>query len=348
MRLRNRLVDSSGSLPARSLAAHPGEEPHQDQGTGGEQGEHQPEVIVGRQDARHHQDEADGGQDRSAGVEGARRIRRQGIMDPAAQHDDQRDDQGLEDERCPPADRRGDQAPEQRPGGGADAAHRADRAERAGPRGDPGEQQRREDVDRRDQQRRADALQDRVADDQDTQAGSGRAQQGADAVDDQAGGEAPLPAVAVGQLAAGDHQRRHHQQEDRDRDLHALHRGVQVLADVVDHHVHVRAGEAADELGQGQRNQRPSQRARRSFRRTRLSHPHLPSGRSCGIIPGPADPQITEAHRAPDTVRLGEAYAAWPAVSAARDRRPAHVPCVPFGLALVFPGHMVPTGAART
>ena len=52
-------------------------------------------------------------------------------------------------------------------------------------------------------------------------------------------GEAPLPAVAIGQLAAGDHERRHDQQEDGDRDLHALHRGVQVLADVVDHHVHV-------------------------------------------------------------------------------------------------------------
>ena len=259
-------------------------------------------------------------------------------MDPAAQHDDHRDDQGLEDERCPPADRGGDQAPEQRPGGGADAAHRADRAERAGPRGDPGEQQRRQDVDGRDQQRGADALQDGVADDQDTQAGGGRAEQGADAVDDQAGGEAPLAAIAVGQFAAGDHQRRHHQQEDRDGDLHALHRGVQVLADVVDHYVHVRAGEAADELGQGQRNQRPAQRARRSSRRTRLSHPHLPSGRSCGVTLRPRRPADNRSARAPDPVRLGEAYAAWPAVSAARDRRPAHVPgvCVRAG-ALVFP-----------
>ena len=87
------------------LGAHRCEEPHQDQGTGGDQGERQPEVIVGRQDARHQQDEADGGQDRAAGVEGPGRVRWQGIVDPAAQHDDDRDDQCLEDERCPSADR---------------------------------------------------------------------------------------------------------------------------------------------------------------------------------------------------------------------------------------------------
>ncbi len=62
------------------------------------------------------------------------------------------------------------------------------------------------------------------------------------------------PAVAIGELAAGDHQRRHHQQEDRDRGLHALDGGVQVMADVVDHHVHVRARETADELGERERN----------------------------------------------------------------------------------------------
>ena len=90
---------------------------------------------------------------------------------PAAQQDDHRDDQGLEDEGRPPADRRGDEAADQRPGRGADAAHRADRAERPGARGDLGEQQRGEDVDGRDQQRGADALEDRVAEDEHAQAG---------------------------------------------------------------------------------------------------------------------------------------------------------------------------------
>ena len=157
----------------------------------------------------------------------------------------------LKHEGRPPADRRGDQATDQRPGRGAHAPHRADHAERASARRDPGEQQRREDVDRRDQQRGAHALQNRIADDEDTQARSDSAEQSADAVHDQTEPEQPHPAVAIGQLAAGDHQRRHDQQEDRYRDLHTLDGGVQILADVVDHHVHVRAGEAADELREG-------------------------------------------------------------------------------------------------
>ena len=58
-------------LLARALlGAHRCEEPHQDQGTGGDKGERQPEVVVRGQDAQHQEDEADSGQDRPAGVEG--------------------------------------------------------------------------------------------------------------------------------------------------------------------------------------------------------------------------------------------------------------------------------------
>ena len=67
---------------------------------------------------------------------------------------------------------------------------RADRAERPGPRRDLGEQQRGEDVDGRDQQRGADALEDRVAEDEHAEPGGDRADQRADAVDDQPDGEA--------------------------------------------------------------------------------------------------------------------------------------------------------------
>ena len=151
-------------------------------------------------------------------------------------------------------------------------ADRVDRAERPGPRGDLGEQHGGQDVDGRDQQRRADALEDRVADDEHRQAGSDRADQRADAVHREADVETPLAAVAIGQLAARDHERRHDQQEDRDRELHALHGRVQVLADVVDHDVHVRAGEAADELGEREGNQHPAQGARRPSRRDLLGH----------------------------------------------------------------------------
>ena len=65
----------------------------------------------------------------------------------------------------------------------------------------------------------------------------------------------PIP-----ELAAGDHQCRHAQQEQRDRGLHAVRRRVEVFADAGDRDVHVRAGETGDELGQGERNQHPPRR----------------------------------------------------------------------------------------
>src|SRR6185369_17598629 len=82
-----------------------------------------------------------------------------------------------------------------------------------------------------------------------------RAHQRADPVEREPADEAALAPPSVRQLAAGDHQDRHDQQEQRDRRLDALDGGVQVLADVVDHHVHVRAREAADELSECQRRE---------------------------------------------------------------------------------------------
>ena len=77
---------------------------------------------------------------------------------------------------------------------------------------------------------------------------------------------------------ARNHQRRHHQQEHSDRDLHALHSRVQVRTDVVDHHVHVRPGEAADELSQGQREENAPQSGRhRTARRRQFTHRRLHS-----------------------------------------------------------------------
>ena len=178
---------------------------------------------------------------------------------------------GLEDERGPPADSSGDHAPDQRSGRRADAAQPADHAEGPGARREIGEPQRREDVDGRDQQRRTDALEHRVAEDQHAEARGDRAQQGADPVQDEARHEAPLAAPAVCQLATGDHQDRHDQQEQSDRGLDALHRRVEVVADVGDHHVHVRAGEAADELGERERKDQPPRRDGRTARKRALA-----------------------------------------------------------------------------
>src|SRR5206468_9532392 len=83
-----------------------------------------------------------------------------------------------------------------------------------------------------------------------------------DPVDDEADGEAALSAPSVGELAARDHEGGHHQQEHGDRDLDALHGRMEVLADVRDHDVHVRAGETTDELCKRERNEDLPQRAR--------------------------------------------------------------------------------------
>jgi hypothetical protein len=69
----------------------------------------------------------------------------------------------------------------------------------------------------------------------------------ADPVQHEADREAALAPPTIAQLAGGDHQDRHDQQEQRDRRLHTLHGRVQILGDVADHHVHVRARETADE-----------------------------------------------------------------------------------------------------
>ena len=80
----------------------------------------------------------------------------------------------------------GDHAADQRPGRGADPSQPADHAEGPGARGEVGEPQRREDVDRRDQQRSTDALEHRVAEDQHAEVRRDRADQGADPVQRQA------------------------------------------------------------------------------------------------------------------------------------------------------------------
>ena len=216
---------------ARSLAsAGVEEEPDQEGGSGGQQHCHQREVAVGLEDPEHDEEHADRRQDRSERVERAGRVGRERVGDPAAQQDDQRDDRRLEDERGAPADRGGDETADQRSGRGADASQPADDAERPGARGDVAEAQGCEDVDGRDQQGGADALQHRVAEDQHPEARGGRAEQRADPVQHEPDGEAALAAPTIGQLAARDHEDRHDQQEQGDRRLHTLHGRIQILA----------------------------------------------------------------------------------------------------------------------
>jgi hypothetical protein len=122
------------------------------------------------------------------------------------------------------------------------------------------EQDRDEDVDRRDQQGGTDSQEQGVANGEHADAGRDGADQRAEPVDGQSGDEAPFAAELVGQLAARDHEGGHDQEKQGNADLHRLDGGVQVGLDVVDHDVHVRAGETADELRQRQRHQHLPQR----------------------------------------------------------------------------------------
>ena len=132
VRLRKRAEDSSGSFPARSLARTDTKNAASTKAPATIEADHQPAVVVRGEDAEHDQDQAGGREDRAAGVEVPGRVGRQRILDPSGQPDDDGDDQGLEDEGGPPADRRGDQTADQRPGRRTDAAQRADHPERAG------------------------------------------------------------------------------------------------------------------------------------------------------------------------------------------------------------------------
>jgi hypothetical protein len=150
VRFLNSPSESSRSLPARSTADVE-EEPDQERGADGQQRGHQHAVAVGLEDAEHHEEHADRRQDGPERVERTRWIGCDGISYAAAEHYDGRNDRRLEDERGPPANRARNQAPEQRPRRGADAAHAADHTERPRARREIAEMQRCEDVDGRDQ-----------------------------------------------------------------------------------------------------------------------------------------------------------------------------------------------------
>jgi alkaline phosphatase len=78
------------------LRADRHEEPQQDESAGDEQPQHQPNVVLGGEDAHDDQDEADREQDRATQVEGPARVRRKRILHLSAQQEERRDDQRLE------------------------------------------------------------------------------------------------------------------------------------------------------------------------------------------------------------------------------------------------------------
>ena len=119
-------MDSNGSSSVAFAGAYVDEEQAEDQGSDCQQGGHEHEVVVSREDAHDDEDQTGGRQDRPERVEGAGRVGRDGIDDRATQVDDHRDDQGLEDERRPPTDRRRDETADQRSRRGANTSHPRD------------------------------------------------------------------------------------------------------------------------------------------------------------------------------------------------------------------------------
>ncbi len=180
------------------------------------------------------------------------------------EEDNGQDDEGLEDKGGSPADGRRDEAADQGSSGRTHPSHATDYPERPGARSEIGEEHRREDVDGWDQQGGAHPFEDGVPEDENPQSGRDGAQDRAYGVDPEPECEAAFPSPTVGQLAAGDHEGGHYQQEQRDGDLDTLDRGIQVVADVGDHHVHVRAGKTADELRERQGHEHFPERWRRS------------------------------------------------------------------------------------
>ena len=174
------------------------------------------------------------------------------IHEPAAEEQNDDHDQRLDAEGHTPARQARDQTPDQWPGCRADARGRADRAEDARSSDRAGDEHRGEDVDGRDEQRRPDALADRIAEHEHARSARRGGDQGAGPVDKQADRETPLSPDDIRELAARDHQGRHREREQRDRGLDHLDARPEVGGDLRDRDVRARPREAAQELGQDQ------------------------------------------------------------------------------------------------
>src|SRR5512144_599331 len=213
----------------------------------------EPAVGAALQDAVDHEEQPYGREDRTGHVETGPIGPQWRVDDAAGEERDRGYDQHLEQERRAPADVAGDKAANQGSGGRTKASGTADDAEVPGAGRDVVEQHGDQDVDGRDQQRRADAFEQGVTDQQQTEARGERRKQRTGPVYYEAGYEADLASPNVLQFAAGDHQCCHREREQRDGRLDAGHRRVEVGRDGADRHVHIRGGVAGDELGEGQR-----------------------------------------------------------------------------------------------
>ena len=217
----------------------------------------------GAQDAVHDQPEAQRGQHGADQVQPGALLGR-GIGHPAGQAQDAEHHQDFTGERPPPGGIGGEQAADQRPGGHRDGAGRRDQpvcARALITR----EVRRHQRDDRRHDQRGPGTFQHGPSHDQHGQIAGQRGGQRPAPVDDAADGEGALAAEDLAELAAGDHQRGHHQRVEGDRGLDPGHRRADVLGHGGDRHVHDRTVQRHQELRRGQCQQHDPGRGRRGL-----------------------------------------------------------------------------------
>ena len=208
------------------------------------------------------------------------------VVHATSQHEDHRDDQHLPGEHPPPRGVGREEAADQRAQRGGDRTRGGDEPVGARALG-LAEVRRDQRHDRGHDQHRAQALQARPADHQHRQVRRQRGRQRPAGVDDAADRERALAAEDLADLAAGDHQRRHHERVHRDRRLDPGHRRVEILGDRRDRRIHHRRVQGHHELARSQRQQDDAGRARSSScsRRHRCSprHPACSRVRWCYV-----------------------------------------------------------------
>ncbi len=209
----------------------------------------------------HEESQTGGGEHRADDVE-LRRGRRTGRVFHLAGHEqDEGGDEDLADEHDPPRElgRRptAHDRTDRDPGTGDATDHRVGRLA-AGAFEVAGDQRR----ERREDERGADAFEDRPSQRQDGHRLRRRGQRRAARIDDQADDERPSTADDVADLGAGEDQHRHHQAVEGDDGLDRGHRGVEVLDQLTDRDVHHRLVEHHEELRRRQRHQRRAGLAR--------------------------------------------------------------------------------------
>ena len=212
-----------------------------------------PAPLARPQHTEHDQPQPQGRQNRSDHVE-LRALLDRRVRDPPGEQKDREHDDDLAGEDPAPREIRRAETADQGPDRDGDGACRGHQPVGGGPpfrREVPGDER----DDRGHDQRRADPLQERPAEEQHGQARSDRGRERAAAVDDAPDREGPLAADDGSDLGAGEHQRRHHERVGGDRALNPGHGRAHVLRHGRDRDVHHRAVERHQELPGSQRQE---------------------------------------------------------------------------------------------